>query len=280
MGSYLNPGNKGFWESIRSKIYVDKTGIIACTNELVNTEQKYICISRPRRFGKTMAADMLVAYYSKGCQSGRLFAGLNVVGDASFQTHLNQHNVIRWDVQRFLETKYSFGTFIDEIEQMIIRELKREFPECGEFPEGSRLKTVLDEIYGQLGEGFIFIIDEWDCVFRMAKEQKEIQKRYLDFLRGLFKGAGYVDLAYMTGILPIKKYGEHSALNIFQEYSMIDSAGLTSLFGFTQEEVLSLCAKGKVDFQDMERWYDGYLMDGTHIYNPKSVVDALTWKEL
>ncbi len=275
MGIYVNPGNIAFQEAVNSKIYVDKSGLIPYTNSVIRTQQKNLCVSRPRRFGKTMAADMLVAYYSKGCQSGRLFAGLNVVGDASFQTHLNQHNVIRWDVQRFLETKYSFGTFIDEIEQMIIRELKREFPECGEFPEGSRLKTVLDEIYGQLGEGFIFIIDEWDCVFRMAKEQKEIQKRYLDFLRGLFKGAGYVDLAYMTGILPIKKYGEHSALNIFQEYSMIDSAGLTSLFGFTQEEVLSLCAKGKVDFQDMERWYDGYLMDGTHIYNPKSVVDAL-----
>ena len=122
----------------------------------------------------------------------------------------------------------------------MIRDLKKEFPECGDFPEGSRLKTVLDEVYGQTGQGFVFIIDEWDCVFRLAKERKEVQREYLDFLRGLFKGAEYVDLAYMTGILPIKKYGEHSALNIFEEYSMLDSAELAMFFGFTEEEVHGL----------------------------------------
>ena len=150
----------------------------------------------------------------------------------------------------------------------MIRDLKKEFPECGDFPEGSRLKTVLDEVYGQTGQGFVFIIDEWDCVFRMAKEQKEVQKAYLDFLRGLFKGAEYVDLAYMTGILPIKKYGEHSALNIFDEYSMTDPKGLEEYFGFTEKEVLGQCEKQGVDYGEMERWYDGYLIGGSHIRSP------------
>ena len=222
---------------------------------------------------------MLTAYYSKGCDSGRLFSGLAMEKEDSFPVHLNRHNVIRWDVQRFLDRKRSIDTFIDEIERMVIRDLQREFPECGSFPEGSRLRTVLDEIYGERGEGFVFIIDEWDCLFRMAKERKKVQKEYLDFLRGLFKGAEYVELAYMTGILPIKKYGEHSALNIFEEYSLTDPKSLGKYFGFTAEEVKEQCEIHGVDFREMERWYDGYLIEGCHVYNPKSVADALTWKE-
>lgn len=279
MGIYVNPGNTSFEMSRFSDIYVDKSMLIAETNKVYRTERRFLCVSRPRRFGKSMAANMLTAYYSKGCGSDRLFSGLAIEGEASFQTHLNRHNVIRWDVQRFLEGKRGLDTFIDDIESMVIRDLRRAFPECGDIPEGSRLKTVLDEIYGQLGEGFIFIIDEWDCVFRMAKEQKEIQKEYLDFLRGLFKGAEYVDLVYMTGILPIKKYGEHSALNIFDEYSMIDPKGLGEYFGFTGEEVRRQCEEREVDFSEMQRWYDGYLIGGFHVYNPKSVADALRWKD-
>ena len=275
MGIYVNPGNASFQEAINSEIYVDKSGLIAYINGVIRTQQKNLCVSRPRRFGKSMAANMLAAYYSRGCDSSRLFSGLAIEGEESFPMHLNRHNVIRWDVQRFLESKSGYDRFINDIEDMVIRDLKKEFPECGDFPEGSRLKTVLDEVYGQTGQGFVFIIDEWDCVFRMAKKREEMQKAYLDFLRGLFKGAEYVDLAYMTGILPIKKYGEHSALNIFEEYSMLDSAELAMFFGFTEEEVHGLCTSTGMDFQDVERWYDGYLMNGIHIYNPKSVVDAV-----
>lgn len=279
MGIYVNPGNASFEMSRFSDIYVDKSMLIAHTNRVYRTERRFLCVSRPRRFGKSMAANMLTAYYSKGCDSGSLFSGLAIEKEDSFSVHRNRHNVIRWDVQRFLDGRKSIDTFIDEIERMVIRDLQREFPECGDFPEGSRLKTVLDDIYGKYGEGFIFIIDEWDCVFRMAKEQEEIQKEYLDFLRGLFKGAEYVELAYMTGILPIKKYGEHSALNIFDEYSMTDSKGLGKYFGFTAEEVVEQCKIHGVDFREMERWYDGYLIEDYHVYNPKSVTDALTWKE-
>ena len=275
MGIYVNPSDVSFEMSRNSDIYVDKSMLIAQTNRVCRTERRFLCVSRPRRFGKSMAANMLAAYYSRGCDSSRLFSGLAIEGEESFLVHLNRHNVIRWDVQRFLESKSGYDRFINDIEDMVIRDLKKEFPECGDFPEGSRLKTVLDEVYGQTGQGFVFIIDEWDCVFRMAKKREEMQKAYLDFLRGLFKGAEYVDLAYMTGILPIKKYGEHSALNIFEEYSMLDSAELAMFFGFTEEEVHGLCTSTGMDFQDVEKWYDGYLMNDIHIYNPKSVVDAV-----
>lgn len=138
---------------------------------------------------------------------------------------------------------------------------------------------MLEQIYAETGKGFIFIIDEWDCVFRMARDQKEKQKEYLDFFRGLFQGAEYVDLAYMTGILPIKKYGEHSAINIFDEYSMISPKNLGEYFGFTEEEVRRQCAQHEVDYEEVQKWYDGYRLGEIHIYNPKSVGDVLMWKE-
>lgn len=226
-----------------------------------------------------MAADMLVAYYSRGCDSGELFTGLKIEEENSYRHHLNQHQVIRLDVQRFLENRKDLETFIGKIENNVILELIQEYPECRNIGTGSRLKDTLDQIFVQTRQGFVIIIDEWDCVFRMAKEREDIQKDYLDFLRGLFKGAEYVELAYMTGILPIKKYGEHSAINVFDEYSMVDSKSLGEYFGFTRAEVRKECEKHDVDYEEMETWYDGYRLGSLHIYNPKSVVDALMWKE-
>ena len=279
MGIYVNPGNTSFEMSRFSDIYVDKSMLIAETNKVYRTERRFLCVSRPRRFGKSMAVGMLCAYYSRGCESSRLFEGLAIQGETSFPEHRNKHNVIRWDVQQFLFHESHLKIFIEEMQKAVIRELRVEYGDC--FQEDCYgLAGVLKQIHACTGEGFIFIIDEWDCVFRLAKERKEVQKEYLDFLRGLFKGAEYVDLAYMTGILPIKKYGEHSALNIFEEYSMIDSMELTSLFGFTQEEVRALCASGNMDFGNVEKWYDGYLMNGMHIYNPKSVVEAVRRRKL
>ena len=217
MGIYVNPGNTAFKEALNSMIYVDKSGLIAYTNQVLNTKQKNLCVSRPRRFGKSMAADMLVAYYSKGCDSGELFTGLKIEKENSYSLHLNQHQVIRLDVQRFLETKRDLDRFIGKIENNVILELAQEFPECRNIEIGNRLKDILDQIFLQTKQGFVFIIDEWDCVFRMAKEREDIQKDYLDFLRGLFKGAEYVELAYMTGVLPIAKYSSGSELNMFDE---------------------------------------------------------------
>lgn len=279
MGIYVNPGNRAFVEAINSKIYIDKSELISYTNSVLNTKQKNICVSRPRRFGKSMAADMLVAYYSRGCDSAKLFSGKKVKKDESFHLHLNQHYVIRLDIQRFLEDENDLDTFISEIERKVIGELSQEFPEHTAALSEHRLKTMLEQIFARTEAGFIFIIDEWDCVFRIAKNQKEKQKEYLDFLRGLFKGAEYVDLAYMTGILPIKKYGEHSAINIFDEYSMISPKNLEGYFGFTEKEVQEQCALYDVDYAEVEKWYDGYCIGNRHIYNPKSVADVLMWKE-
>ncbi|MCX4315550.1 MAG: AAA family ATPase [Lachnospiraceae bacterium] len=275
MGNYVNPGNVTFRRLVNSDIYVDKTKLISMVNKRLEQIDCFMCVSRPRRFGKSMAANMLAAYYSKGCDSRNLFAGLEAEQEKSFETHLNQHAVIRFDVQHFLDSRKSVETFIGELEKAVVEELIEEFPDCRGIQINTPLKTALDKLWKQTGEGFVFLIDEWDCVFRLAKERQDIQKDYLDFLRGLFKGTEYVELVYMTGILPIKKYGEHSALNIFDEYSMVDSFGVSQYFGFTEEEVQRLCLKQKVSFTGLQEWYDGYLVDGLHIYNPKSVADAL-----
>lgn len=280
MGIYVNPGNVSFQMARFSDIYIDKSLLIARMNGLSRTERRFVCVSRPRRFGKSMAANMLSAYYSRGCDSAALFSGLAVESEVSYGDHLNRHDVIRLDIQRFLETERDLDTFISAIENNIVSELSKEFPQCTDFGPGSRLKAALDQIFVQTGRGFVFIIDEWDCVFRIAQNRKEAQKEYLDFLRGLFKGSEYVELAYMTGILPIKKYGEHSAINIFDEYSMIAPKDLGEYFGFTGEEVRKQCVEHDIDYARIKEWYDGYQLGELHIYNPKSVIDALTWKEV
>lgn len=275
MGIYLNPGNVSFCKAINNDIYVDKTNLIAYTNSRIDKTDCFICVSRPRRFGKSMAADMLTAYYSKGCDSKRLFAGRNVEEEKSFSQHLNQHNVIRLDIQKFLETERSLDNFIEEMEKAVLREIMEEFPDSKDFGEGCRLKFVLEKIFARTGQGFIFIIDEWDCVFRIAREHQEYQKDYLSFLRGLFKGSPYVDLAYMTGILPVKKYGEHSAINMFKEFSMLNPGKIAEYFGFTAPEVEMLCKHYHVDFAEAQKWYDGYLIGEYHIYNPQSIVELM-----
>ena len=275
MGIYVNPGDKEYTLAVNDDIYIDKTDLIRHTNDRLGKASRYLCVSRPRRFGKSMAADMLCAYYSRGCDSARLFAGRKIEEVPSYTQHLNQHNVIRLDIQQFLTSQEEADTFLEEIRAAVVWELVEAFPDCRGLHEGMKLSMALNRIYAADGTGFIFIIDEWDCVFRMAKERGDIQKAYLDFLRGLFKGAVYADLVYMTGILPIKKYGEHSAINMFEEYSMTDPGNLGSYYGFTEEEVRRECEERGVDFGEMAKWYDGYLLEEEHIYNPKSVADAL-----
>lgn len=274
MGIYLNPNNDGFSESIRSRIYVDKTGLAAYTNELINTEEKYICISRPRRFGKSMALKMLAAYYSRGCDSRELFRGTVLESDASFAEHLNKYDVIFLNIQQFL---------VDEKEQSVTKYLEQEvleelLAEYREYLSGQDKGLIgsLRRIYAKTGKKFIFLIDEWDCVIRERQDEEKLQKQYLDFLRGLLKDQPYVALAYMTGILPVKKYGEHSALNMFWEYSMADPDVFEEYTGFTENEVQELCKRFDMDFSEMSHWYDGYRFSKFHhIYNPKSVVAAM-----
>lgn len=278
MGIYLNPGNDGFRESISSRIYVDKTGLAACTNELINTEEKYICVSRPRRFGKSMAIKMLAAYYSCGCDSRVLFSGLNIADDDDFEEHLNRYDVIFLNMQQFLiGAKDQHIT--EYLEQEVLEEIIAEF---GSYITRTDLglSDTLKRVYAKTGKKFIFLIDEWDCVIRERQEDDKLHRRYLDFLRALLKDQPYVALAYMTGILPVKKYGQHSALNMFWEYSMTDQNIFEEFTGFTEKEVKELCEKFDMDFSEMSYWYDGYMFKTfKHIYNPRSVVAAMKCRD-
>ena len=274
MGIYLNPGNKGFWESIRSEIYVDKTGLITYTNKCLNTREKFICVSRPRRFGKSMALEMLAAYYSRGCDSAELFAGRKIERDDTFREHLNQYDVIFLNMQRFLSRSKDQG-LTEYLAKTVVAELRDAY---GEFfsEQETDLAAVLEQIYAKTDREFIILIDEWDCVMREKKEAEELQRQYLDFLRNLLKDQPYVALVYMTGILPVKKYGTHSALNMFLEYSMTDQDVFEEYTGFTEAEVEELCRQSGMDFVQTGSWYDGYqFTEFRHIYNPKSVVEAM-----
>lgn len=274
MGILLNPGNTDFQKAINSEIYVDKTELIKYTNKVINTEQQYVCVSRPRRFGKSMAANMLVAYYSRGCDSKEMFNNYKISQADSFAKHLNKYNVIHINMVKYLSEAKNVEEMIKFIEEDIISDITEEMSELI-MPRRITLINVLDKAFKQFEIPFIFIIDEWDCIFRKNKSDTDSQTLYLDFLRNLLKDQSYVTLAYMTGILPIKKYGEHSAINIFYEYSMTNASPLSEFTGFTEDEVKNICKEYNKDFDEMKRWYDGYCLDGLSIYNPKSVVESV-----
>ena len=274
MGIYLNPENVDFQKSLNSEIYIDKTELISYTNKKLNTEQGYICVSRPRRFGKSMAANMLTAYYSRGCDSRKLFQGLKIATHPDFEKHLNQYNVIHLNMRDYLTESENMKQLIQFVEDDLLDELQQEFSDL-RMPRRKTLVKVLEQAFAQYKIPFVFIIDEWDCIFRVHKSDAASQKDYLDFLRNLLKDKSYIALAYMTGILPIKKYGEHSAINVFYEYSMTDASPIEEFTGFTEQEVRQLCKQYNMPFSETKKWYDGYCVDGVSIYNPKSVVEAM-----
>ena len=275
MGIYLNPGNNKFKRAVNSDIYVDKTGLIKYTNSIVDTLQSCVCVSRPRRFGKSMAADMLTAYYSKGCDSRELFSGLEIAKDESFEEHLNKYDTIFLNMQEFLSRSSNVKDLLERVEGKVIRELKKQYPDVELYDENDLAETMQD-IFAESECPFIVIIDEWDCIFREFKHDKAAQEIYLDFLRDLLKDKEYIYLAYMTGILPIKKYGTHSALNMFDEFSMIDPGPLAEYVGFTEKEVEALCQKYQMDINEIKNWYDGYSFEEVEsVYSPKSVVSCM-----
>ena len=275
MGIYLNPGNESFQESIESEIYVDKTELIAYTNRVLKTRQKFVCVSRPRRFGKSMAAEMLAAYYGRNADSRKQFENLKIGKDASFMEHLNQYNVIFLNMQDFFSRTHDVAKMKMLLEKYLLRDLLRAYPDV-DYLDETDLIGVLQDIYAECRIHFIFIIDEWDCIFRENKDGSEAHKMYLDFLRNLLKDRPYVALAYMTGILPIKKYGSHSALNMFDEFSMTNPKQLAEFVGFTESEVKELCNRYGMDFEETRRWYDGYRFENVeHVYSPRSVVSAM-----
>ena len=280
MGNYLNPGNEKFRRMIQSEIYVDKTGMIKYTNSVLDTAQNYVCVSRPRRFGKSMAANMLTAYYSRGCNSKELFGKFEIAKDKDFEKYLNQYNTIFLNMQEFLSRSHNVEELIDRVKKLVIRDLKMEYPEVDYFDDTDLIECMQD-IYAQMQYPFVVIIDEWDCIFREYKQDKEAQEKYLDFLRDLLKDKACIYLSYMTGILPIKKYGTHSALNMFDEFSMIAPGPLACYVGFTEQEVKKLCEQYGMDMEEVKHWYDGYSFDGVlSVYSPRSVVNSMRFRKI
>lgn len=277
MGLFLNPDNRAFQTAIDSEIYVDKTGLIEFTNKVLGTQQAFICNSRPRRFGKSITANMLAAYYSKGCNSQELFAGLAIEKSPAYQKQLNKYDVIHFDVQWCCKEAGAAEKTVGFISQVLMEELREAYGAY--IPEKvTKVSSALAYISDATGNRFVIIIDEWDVLIRDESTNKIAQEEYIDFLRSLFKGiepTRYIALAFMTGILPIKKFKTQSALNNFDEYTMLDSGVLAPYIGFTESEVRVLCEKYHKDFAAVKRWYDGYQLGGYHVYNPRAVVGVM-----
>ena len=275
MGNYLNPGNSGF-EEIRKSPYVDKSGLISLINQTIGTKQKLTCISRPRRFGKSFAAQMLCAYYDRTCDSSSLFSDLMIAKDTQYTKHLNHYDVIYLDMTGIIgET--SITDIVPYIKRNIVGELTYAYPKL-EVAEG--FVSTLIRAAKSAGNRFIMVIDEWDAPIRETKDNPKAQRDYLEFLRALFKNSGATSqifaAAYMTGILPIKKDGSQSAISDFCEFTVLDPGEYAVFTGFTEDEVQTLCHKYHMNFNDAKSWYDGYSFDKIHsVYNPYSVMSAM-----
>lgn len=278
MGRFVNPDSSAFQVALNSKIYVDKTGLISYTNSVLDTTNAYICNSRPRRFGKSYAANMLAAYYSKGADSEKMFSGLAISRSIDFKKHLNQYDVIHIDIQWFLANCNDANKVVAFITKSVLDELRDLYPEVLTQDTGT-IPDALSRVKERTGQKFVVIIDEWDVIIRDGSMTESIQDEYLNFLRGMFKGVEptkYIQLAYLTGILPIKKEKTQSAVNNLDEFTMLQADELAPYIGFTEEEVKELCGEYGRDFDKVKKWYDGYLLNGYQVYNPKAVVSVMT----
>lgn len=277
MGRFVNPDNSAFQVALNSKIYVDKTGLIEYMNRVLDTSNALICNSRPRRFGKSYAANMLAAYYSKGANSEKMFSGMEISKSADFKKHINKYDVIHIDAQWFLANCDAVDNLVASITKSVLDELREIYPEA--LPsEVSRLPDALSRIKDKTGQKFIVIMDEWDVLIRDAAANGKAQDDYIAFLRGMFKGTEptkYIQLAYLTGILPVKKEKTQSALNNFDEFTMLSASNLAPYIGFTEEEVQKLAEEYHQDFDEVKRWYDGYLLKDYQVYNPRAVVSVM-----
>ena len=280
MGTYVNPGNQAF-KRILDPNYVDMTGLIRLMNDRIGGAQSLVCISRPRRFGKSYAVKMLAAYYDCSCDSHALFDKRTISRTKAYEEHLNKYNVICLDITSFLSEAKTCCRPLREVPQMIMEALREDL--MREYPNLPARKTLNEELLcateGPDGKQFIFIIDEWDAMIREAKENEEAQTAYLNLLRGWFKNTSFtpkaVAAAYMTGILPIKKDGSQSAISDFQEYSMLYPGKFAKFTGFSETQVKRLCKKNQIDFESAKAWYDGYELAGERaVYNPYSVMSA------
>ena len=276
MGTYINIGNAGF-QSARNGEYVDKSGLISIVNATLNTERRFSCVTRSRRFGKSMAAKMLCAYYDQSCDSRKLFADLVIANDPSFEKHLNKYPVIYLDMSDFV-TRFHDETIMSHIDSELIEDIQLVYPDV-KSQEGDDLMKFLIRIEAETKQQFIFIIDEWDAICREFSFGTSAMDRYVSWLRRMFKGGLSSQVfagVYMTGILPVKKYKTESAMNNFTEYSMVEPRKMAQFFGFTKDEVKSLADKYEIDFDELAKWYDGYQMgDELSMFNPNSVMQAI-----
>ena len=285
MAIFLNPDNNNFRENLASKIYVDKSLIVHELNQIINTNDKYVCISRPRRFGKSMAGNLISAYYSKGADSKELFKGLKLATTPDFESNLNKFNVIKIDINGCFQNKSTGVSTTKYFTNKVIAELKEYFNSV-DIEENATLPDALMNIYSETKEQFIILLDEYDVLVR-EKCPKEEFEEYLSFLNGMFKNADLqpaIALAYVTGILPIVRDKIQSKLNNFDEYTMTGARQLTEFAGFTESEVKELCTKYKLDFEECKRWYNGYEMTtfnedfmpcNMSLYSPRSLVCAI-----
>ena len=277
MGRFVNSDSSAFRRAAEDEIYVDKSGLIEFTNQVLGKSRGFICNSRPRRFGKSTTADMLTAYYSKGADSKEMFSSLKIASSPDWENHLNKYDVIHFDVQWCIIPAGGPDKVISYINDKVIEELKKCYP--GTIADDVKaLSEALSIINDLTGNKFIVIIDEWDVLIRDDAKNEKVQKEYIDFLRSIFKGTEplkYIALAYLTGILPVKRETTQSALNNFDEYTILDAGPFAEYVGFTEEDVTNLCSKYGREFEEVRRWYDGYLLDDFHIYNPKAVVSVM-----
>lgn len=283
MGIYINPGNSGFQRIVSSE-YVDKTGLISQMNDSIGTVNNLICVSRPRRFGKSYAAQMLCAYYDCSCDSRSLFDDKEIAETEGYLSHLNRYHVINLDITGFIadavRTDMPLLNLPNVISEAVYRDLTEICPEL----VGKELADAMVDYVERTEKKFIFIIDEWDALIREAKGNAAVQKKYLNLLRGWFKNGNFthrvVAAAYMTGILPIKKDGSQSAISDFMEYSILNPGGFAEYTGFTEKEVRKLCEKYGMSFEEAGKWYDGYdFMSIGPVYNPYSVMCAVRMRE-
>ena len=273
MGTYFNPSNESFTKDKNFKIYIDKTELLEFLNESICTPQNCISVSHARRFGKSHAAGMIDAYYSRGCDSYELFKDTKITTKDCFKKHLNKYNVIHLDVSSVFD--FHKEDLIEEIHKRISMEMREIYGEQLDY--SNDLCLLINNIYKIEGIPFVIIIDEWDCVIRNSENEALVHK-YLQFLHSIFKSEEsktFLALGYITGILPIKKIEDESALNNFDEYTMVSSAPITQYYGFTENDVRYLCEKYDMDFETTKAWYNGYLIDGMHMYNPNSVSRAM-----
>lgn len=285
MGTYLNPGKDLYEEAVNSEIFIDKSEMIMYLNSVLKTKKKYVSVSRPRRFGKSMAADMICAYYDREANGRELFEKRLIAKCSSIETeskmitwdeYLGKFDVIRIVMTDFIKSDVNVSEGLTKLTGRILEELNETYPDV-KYDEKDFCYS-LDKFYRKTGCQFVIVIDEWDSVFRERKDDKDGQKKYLDFLRDWMKDKAYIALAYMTGILPIKKYGKHSALNMFTEYSMMFPRELAPYTGFTEDEVKGLAFKYGRDYDRMKDWYDGYVVSDIIPPNPEHKEQKSTGK--